>query len=267
MNFSNNDKREAVSGIRRCVRIFLTICVFAVAGISGAAAQEAKTANPASDFDYDLTEDGKGVIIKKYKGSERRVSVPRVINGVPVVALGERAFVHMKVTFVSLPNSITEIGECCFDSCESLYGVSLPNNLKIIGSTAFNLCTALRRITLPDSIQYIKPGAFAETGLEFITIPDSVIAIGDEAFAECTHLKVVNIGKNVIFIGCGAFTGCTSLQSVNFGFTGKIPSGPNVTLFGEEVTKGYDDDVFENCPSLDSSERKKIRDTGYKGVF
>lgn len=208
--------------MKKYISVLTMICVFAVAGISGAAAQEAKTANPASDFDYDLTEDGKGVIIKKYRGSERRVSVPDVINGVPVVALGKEAFSE---------------------------------------------CGSLHRVVLPKNLQYIGDFAFSGSGLEFMTIPDSVIAIGVEAFAECTDLKLVNIGKNVISIGSCAFGGCESLQRVNFGFTGKIPSGPNATLFGKEVPKGYEEDVFYCCPSLDSSERKRIRDTGYNGVF
>lgn len=46
-------------------------------------------ANPASDFDYDMSPDGSGVMIKKYKGTSTKVDIPETIEGLPVVQIGD----------------------------------------------------------------------------------------------------------------------------------------------------------------------------------
>ena len=66
-----------VNDIRRHVRIFSMLCLFALVGIAGGAAQEAQKANLATDFKYDLTKAGDGVVIKKYKGKATEVVIPK----------------------------------------------------------------------------------------------------------------------------------------------------------------------------------------------
>ena len=48
----------------------------------------AQKANPASDFECELNNDGTGVVIKKYKGVATNVIIPSVIEDFPVVELG-----------------------------------------------------------------------------------------------------------------------------------------------------------------------------------
>lgn len=102
--------------MKRYISVLSMICMFSFAGIAGAAAQEAQTANPATDFEYDLTEDGEGVIIKKYTGKVTDVVIPAVIEDFPVVAVGSYAFSSSRTAVVSVifPDSVGTIGnECC----------------------------------------------------------------------------------------------------------------------------------------------------------
>ena len=57
--------------MKRYFAVVSMMCLFALAGIAGAVAQEVQKANPATDFEYDLNEAGDGVIITNYKGMKK----------------------------------------------------------------------------------------------------------------------------------------------------------------------------------------------------
>ena len=96
---------------------------------------------------------------------------------------------------VSIPDSVTSIGQYTFAACTSLTRVTIPNSVTSIGSNAFSGCTSLTRVT----------------------IPSSVTSIGGSAFAACASLTRVAIGTGVTSIGSGAFAACASLTRVTIG--------------------------------------------------
>ena len=254
--------------MKRYFAVVSMMCLFALAGIAGAVAQEVQKANPATDFEYDLTEDGEGLYIYDYTGTATEVVIPAEIEDFPVVAIRFETFKGTNVISVVFPNSIRRIGDSCFEECSylqkvvlpnsdieissscfagctSLQNVVLPKNLKTIAENLFKDCTALKTITLPDSIETIYKDAFQNSGLESITIPDSVkqIANGDYdsyhrygsgVFSHCKNLKTVTIGNGIEFIGAAAFFGCTNLTTVTIG------SG----------IRSIRDGAFEDCSSL-----------------
>ncbi len=68
-----------------------------------------------------FSETENGVSLDKYNGMEEDFTVPAEYEGDPVVAIGENAFKgNKKVTSVTIPESVTEIGEGAFDGCSSL---------------------------------------------------------------------------------------------------------------------------------------------------
>ena len=96
---------------------------------------------------------------------------------------------------------------------ENLEDITIPDSVTSIGDRAFFGCTGLTSITIPDSVTSIGDGAFSYcTGLTSITIPNSVTSIGDEAFDGCTGLTSINIPNSVTSIGNWAFDGCTNLN-------------------------------------------------------
>ena len=149
-----------------------------------------------------------------------------------VTSIGDYAFAYCSVTSVTIGNSVTSIGYGAFDSCTGLTSVTIPNSVTSIGDYAFAYCSVTSPVynahvfafmptsysgayTIPDGIESIAGGAFSNcSGLTSVTIPNSVTSIGEEAFFYCTGLTSVTIPNSVTSIGEEAFVSCTGLTSV-----------------------------------------------------
>ena len=96
------------------------------------------------------------------------------------------------MTSVTIPNSVTSIGEGVFYNCSGLTSVTIPNSVTSIGDEAFLDCIGLTSVTIPNSVTSIGAYAFKDcTGLTSVTIPNSVTSIGDLAFANCQKIENV----------------------------------------------------------------------------
>ena len=154
-----------------------------------------------------------------------------------VTSIGEEAFWCTGLTSVTIPNSVTSIGSSAFSGCTGLTSITIPNSVTSIGSSAFIGCTSLTSITIPNSVASIGESAFYNcTGLTSVTIPNSVTSIGSSAFSGCTGLTSITIPNSVTSIGSSAFIGCTGLTSITI---------PNSVTSIEDYT-------FFNCTNLTS---------------
>lgn len=66
----------------------------------------------------------------------------------------------IKLTSITIPNSITSIGDYVFYSCEGLTSITIPNSVTSIGIKAFGICSSLTSITIPDSVTSIGHDGF-----------------------------------------------------------------------------------------------------------
>ena len=131
------------------------------------------------------------------------------------------------LTSVTIPNSVTSIGEYAFAG-DGLFGgfsgltsVTIPNSVTSIGDYAFYECRGLTSVTIGNSVTSIGDGAFSGcSGLTSVTIPNSVTSIGGSAFFYCSGLTSVTIGNSVTSIGHGVFAYCIGLTKTNY--TGDI---------------------------------------------
>lgn len=95
-------------------------------------------------------------------------------------------------TFVSVPSTVTAIGEGAFAGNTTLQSIELPDSLREIGYNAFGNCTALTSVTIPDSVTKVGPGAFKG----------------------CSALTLADLGAGISSWGSGVFNDCTSLSKV-----------------------------------------------------
>ncbi len=122
------------------------------------------------------------------------------------------------LTSITIPNSVTSIGDDAFYECSGLTSIEIPNSVTSIGGYyAFYGCSGLTSITIPDSVTSIGYGAFSGcSGLTSVTIGNSVTSIGDNAFNNCSGLTSVTIGNSVTSIGSYAFSRCSGLTSITY---------------------------------------------------
>jgi hypothetical protein len=171
------------------------------------------------------------VTITGYTGTGEVVIIPASINGTPVTAIGENAFLDNSLTSVTIPDSVTSIGDGAFSGCSRLTSVSIPAGVTSIGNLAFSGCSSLTSVTIPASVTSIGLGAFSGcSGLTSVSIPVGVTSIGSYAFDGCGGLTSVTIPVGVTSIGSYAFYACGSLTSV------MIPD--SVTSIGNNAFSG-----------------------------
>ena len=123
--------------------------------------------------------------------------------GSGVTRIGAWAFEDTNITSLTIPGSVTAIGDYGVNGNRYLAELTLQPGLKNIGENAFSWSKRLTTLTIPDGVTTIGAEAFAscvgwlpktetDTGLTTVTIPGSVTSIGKNAFADCTLLATVN---------------------------------------------------------------------------
>ena len=124
-------------------------------------------------------------------------------------------FCPNKKASITIPNSVTSIGDRAFYVCSGLTSATIPNSVTSIGDYAFYGCSGLTSITIGNSVTSIGDYAFLDCSeLTSVTIPNSVKTIGWWAFENCSKLTSVTIGNSVESIGGSAFDGCPQLEAI-----------------------------------------------------
>lgn len=141
--------------------------------------------------------------------------IPLVIAGLPVTAIGEKAFYDRGLTKVIIEdvevNGIKIIGESAFAN-NQLSVIDIPNTVTTVGSTSFAY-NQLSRVTIQKSVTFIGSGAFAYNQLTKIDIPDDIVSLEENVFAY-NRLSEVTIPVSVTSIGYGVF-GYNKLTEIN----------------------------------------------------
>ena len=160
-----------------------------------------------------------------------------------------------KLTCITIPNSITSIGEYAFVYC-TLTSINIPSSITSIGKYAFEYCTSLNKVIV-DNIssfaqidfgdEFSNPLVYAhhlylsnDTENEITEITAQHLAdctkISNYAFINCRGrgLTEITIPNSVTSIGESAFSGCSNLTNIT------IPD--NITSIGNRT--------FASCSKL-----------------
>lgn len=100
-----------------------------------------------------------------------------------ITKIGNHAFEQTDITSITIPDSVTAIGEQAFNGCTSLTEVNIPKNSKLetIGDGAF-YDTRVLKMYLPGGVKTLGGGAFQRTPVEIYDLSDvysSDFTIGD----------------------------------------------------------------------------------------
>ena len=134
---------------------------------------------------------------KKYSGN---VVIPETVNykgkDWKIIKISYTFKYCYDVTSVTIPSSVSEIGECSFVGCSSLKEINLSGGIKRIGMWAFFRC-----------------------GLEKLIIPNNITHVGRCVFQDCNSLKEVIIEEGdepIYFEGgnwsFGVFADCSAIE-------------------------------------------------------
>lgn len=166
------------------------------------------------------------------------VSLPNTLINIE----SEAFYVANYLTAITIPESVTEIGNEAFDH-SAIKNLYIPKGVTYIGNGAFSFCRELESITvdeenaryesrenaliekttktlitgtktIPEGIEILGWSAFGGLRIESISIPNTVKVIGTGAFQQCRDLKTISIPESVESIDFAAFDLCESLQSL-----------------------------------------------------
>ncbi|MBQ7701613.1 MAG: leucine-rich repeat protein [Candidatus Methanomethylophilaceae archaeon] len=168
----------------------------------------------------------------------RSVTVPDTVTH-----MGDGVFMNnSKLTFAKLSNSIDYVPDDTFLYCYDLATVATPV-IKTIGKNAFSNCRALEKFDFKEGLISIGNSAFSSTGLKSLELPSTLKVIDSSAFGAIAALKSVYIPSTVESVGSAAFGMCVYLEKVEIGDGVKLCDGAfawsisiQYVKFGQNVT-------------------------------
>src|SRR5450756_2445529 len=137
--------------MRKVLSVFIAVCL--VLSLFTGVFASLPSARAATDGDYQYTVAGGNATITGYTGSGGVIVIPATLGTsptYPVTSIGDSAFNSTQghlLTSVTIPVSVTSIGNFAFAGCTGLTSVTIPSSVTSIGNDAFFGCTKLTTVT------------------------------------------------------------------------------------------------------------------------
>ena len=152
----------------------------------------------------------------------------------PVYYAGGLTVNGKKISDLTIPSGVLNVGAWTFANCDGLKSVVIPSWVQTIGEGAFLDCDNITDINFSDGLQKIGNKAFDNCdGLINVVLPDSIADIGS-AFANCKNLANIKLSAALTEIYYSAFRNCVSLVSI---------------ILPEKITN-ICDEAFKGCSGL-----------------
>ena len=163
------------------------------------------------------------------------VVIPETANGYTVTGIGSYSFNGCYFTNITIPQTVSFIGNLAFFQCWNLKEIDIPQKVVLgystfsrcerlthvsiscdqIPSGCFNECSQLYSIELLSPVKSVGFAAFAWcSALVSITFPAGLELIEEQAFLQCVNLRSVVLPSSLTKIDASAFFECTSLRDV-----------------------------------------------------
>lgn len=206
--FSYNVEKTEVN--MKIKKILLGAVAFAVTAIVCALTAGAEKAG-----DYQISATGVDTAtITSYSGSATNLTIPSKLNGMKITQIDFNAFSgNKKLTKVTIPDTVTTIGNSAFEDCTSLASVDIPSSVTGIGMAAFDNTKILNNQSKA-SAQYIGKWLIS-ADTESLSVKVGTVGIADYACFFNENLTTLKLPSGLKYIGICSFGLCTNLSSAN----------------------------------------------------
>ena len=199
-----------------------------------------------------------------------------------------------KITSISIPNSVWNIGFCAFSGCEGLKEIhisdlaawcelSFYDILDYVGDSPFHYATELylngklvTDLVVPNNVTHIGAHTFERyEKLRSVVLHEGIEAIYKSAFYGCTNLTDIKFSENIEYIGVCAFdetswyenkpNGEIYIGKFLYKYKGEMPNNTSVVI--KDGTEVVCESAFDCCKELTSitlpSSLKQIHDYAF----
>ena len=99
-----------------------------------------------------------------------------------LVRIKESAFVDCGIKELTIPNTVYQIDDFAFQTCENLKELTIPGSVKVLGQNLFDGCTSIETVKIEEGVRELSYGMFYNcSNLKDIYIPGTVEKIDNKA--------------------------------------------------------------------------------------
>ena len=165
-------------------------------------AQRVPTVTELAQYAFDVTDEDNHEVNVRAINATQTMTIPK--------------FVDIDGTVYT----VTSIKVSGFQGAVALENVTIPSSVTVIGDHAFYQCNNLTSVELPENLETIGVGSFRETAITSVIIPSSVTEIGETAFEACNNLTSVTFEEGCeLVLPSSIFVRCENLETVTLAST------------------------------------------------
>ncbi|MCR5680737.1 MAG: leucine-rich repeat protein [Prevotella sp.] len=168
-------------------------------------------------------------------------------------SLGELAFCKSGITFMSIPQGVTMMGNSVFLDCSQMDSIRFESGFAItrLPDYTFQNCKHLMSFTLAPATTSIGTSTFSGcSSITLLNLDNGIKEIGSNAFSGCTELKDVTLPETIETLQANAFSGCNAITQI----TVNKPTAPSAA--GSAFSNATYDTASLYVPDVDNYSSK-----------